>query len=253
MGNISALKPLRYALDQINIPKGKVLILHIRLSPLKDLIGLDYSKLTNLILQLLEKYKPKSILVPAFTYSFTKSGLFHQIYSRSETGRFSEEVRNNFSKYRTPDPIFSMLDVKNWLGKQKDINCLVAFERGCIWEKLLNEESIIINIGLDTLVATQIHYLERLMDVPYRKIINKTGLIYKDKEVFEPVDYVFYARDFNNLRKLNWPLIEKKLLSVGVLNKFVWEGINFCSLLVPSLHKILAIEISRDPYYLVGK
>ena len=145
MENISALQPLRYALDQINIPKGKVLTLHISLSPLKDLKGLDYSKLTNLILQLLEKYKPKSILVPAFTYSFTKSGLFHKIYSRSETGRFSEEVRNNFSKYRTPDPIFSMLDVKNWLGKQKDINCSVAFERGCIWERLLNEDSLIIN------------------------------------------------------------------------------------------------------------
>ena len=37
--------------------------------------------------------------------------------------------------------------------------------------------------------------------------------------------------DFNNLKKLNWPRIEHKLFSAGVLNKFDWRGIKFCSIL----------------------
>ena len=247
----TAIEGFTKCLDQIDLPKKKILTLHVRLRPVKEFTELSYLENTSLVLESLYKFEPQAMLIPAFTYSFTKSGLYHKLYSRAETGRFSEEVRMGFSNYRTTDPIFSMMDVTSWLGQQDNLNNLGAFESGCIWEKLFHEGSIVVNIGIESFVATQIHYLERLMQVPYRKTFIKSGVIYKNNTDHQTVDYTFYARDLKNLRQLNWPLIEEKLFSDGVLNKIVFNGIKFSCISVSSLHKVLKKEIIRDPYYLV--
>ena len=76
-------------LQGLELPRDRLVVVHVRL---KDLVhpaelgdadqGIDYAALSlELIAALDELYSPLGILVPAFTYSFTKTG----IYDRANT------------------------------------------------------------------------------------------------------------------------------------------------------------------------
>jgi len=69
---------------EINIPKGRIIVVHARLSNLKELMKVDYTEAARAIIDsIYELYQPKTILVPTFTYSFTKSGIYHRLFSKS--------------------------------------------------------------------------------------------------------------------------------------------------------------------------
>ncbi|MDH3998895.1 MAG: hypothetical protein OET90_08645, partial [Desulfuromonadales bacterium] len=96
--------------QQAELPAGRILFVHARLKNLKRSTGHDYGRLTALVLEQLQKTQPKAILVPAYTiYSFMMTGVFHRQFSKSEVGRFSEEVRHSSKPHRTPDPMYSVL------------------------------------------------------------------------------------------------------------------------------------------------
>jgi len=236
------------ALSDLRIQRRCVLFLHVRLRAIKENTGLDYRDCTRLILDGLDTLDPKAVLVPAFTYTFVKSGVFHRQFSRAETGRFSEEVRNRFARYRTADPIFSVLDTRNWLIQQENLNTTGAFEPGCLWERLLEENCVIINIGIDTFVATQVHYLERLMDVPYRNHVIKRGVVYEDDVTRSTVEYDFFARNLEQNLLLDWPLIKTALSIQGCLQQSTAYGVQLQLVRASDIHHVLLPEMTVNPY-----
>jgi aminoglycoside N3'-acetyltransferase len=104
--------------NPLKIPKQRILFLHVRLRNIHRVTGQSYLNLTQDFLKQLWLFEPKTILIPSYTFSFMRSGLFHRLFSKSEVGRFSEEVRQHFAQYRTPDPMFSVLDTTNYLKKK---------------------------------------------------------------------------------------------------------------------------------------
>ena len=73
-------------------------MLHVKLKSIRNYYELPYEKLTNDIISSLKKTKPKNIIVPAFTYSFTKKKCFDCLGSISEVGKFSETFRTKHSQ-----------------------------------------------------------------------------------------------------------------------------------------------------------
>lgn len=226
-------------------------MLHVGLRGLHMYTGLEHVQLAGLILDALERHSPAAVLVPTFTYSFNRSGIYHRDYSRSEAGRFSEEVRIARASFRTLDPVFSVVDTKCWLEEQTGLQFDSAFEPGCLWERLLRDDAVILNIGINTLVATQVHYLERCIGVPYRSRVVREGVIYLDKAAHECVTYDFYARDLKQNRLLDWPKIEAILLASKRLISLQKMGVKLSWIGVRDFHEVLEPMVSSDPYYLL--
>ena len=245
-------KDLEECLIKSKLENFAILILHIRLKKIKEHYDISYNELTKKILDLLEYTKPKNIIVPTFTYSFTNNKTFNKLSSRSEVGLFSEIFRLQHSRHRTNDPIFSFCHKKNFPKEYEKINFNAAFINNSIWEYFYKKDVTIVNIGLDHLIISLIHYIEFICNVPYRKIIKIKGTVELEK-IKKSLIYNFYARDKKSIYALDWIKIEADLIENNIIKTNYKKILNFKWLKTSELGNYIKSKIKENPYYLVKK
>ena len=238
---------------KIGLRNGKVIMLYVNLKPFYKITNIPYPTLTNTIVKAVKYFKPKSILVPSFTYSVTKSKKFDVCRNKSEVGRFSEEIRLNFSKTRTLDPVFSVMDVKNWLANQRKINTNISFGDHSIWQRLFEKNCIMINLGIKYFVSTQVHYIEKIKNVSYRKNKKFNITILENERKLKNMKYTFFARDLGKNRLLNWKKIFLTLVNYKYLKSFFFKKIKISLIETKAFHKVLNSKINLNSYFLVEK
>ena len=245
-------KDLDECIRSTNFDNFSLLMLHVKLKTIKKFYKESYEKLTGDIINSLKKTKPKNIIVPAFTYSFTEKKCFDNLNSRSEVGKFSEVFRLKHSVYRTNDPLFSLAHTENYNNEYRELNKLAAFTKDSVWKYLFNNNVTIVNIGLSPLIISLIHYIEFLCDVPYRKIFILRGMMIENNKKSN-ISYTFYARDKNSKYGLNWDKIERDLKTNKLLKYSDNNILNFNWIKAKDLSKFIMLKIKSNPYYLVHK
>ena len=133
------------------------------------------------------------------------------------------------------------------------INTNQSFGHETIWSLLNKEDCLIVNIGLKHLILTHIHHIEEINNVPYRKIIVKKGVTYKNDFNYKKVEYNFYARNLDKEYALDWGKIESVLCKNNVLHKSQIDHINFSSLSTKKLHSVIDSLLDKDEFFLVKK
>tara|TARA_Y100001935_G_C17186212_1_gene447721 strand:+ start:66 stop:833 length:768 start_codon:yes stop_codon:yes gene_type:complete len=226
----SRIEDISSIFENIELSNNSIIVVHARIKSLYQMFDkvYSYSDITESIIDyFIKTYKPKTVLIPCYTYSFTQSGIYHNTHSKSEVGRFSEEARL-LGYPRTNDPIFSFLDVNNFL-RGKKIDYTIAFGDGSIFEYFHKEDAIILNIDLDSFIATQRHYVEHFYDVDYRYNKYFSGVIYSNDVDYKHVNYKYYVRDLDkqtngNLKKINDDLKKEAILKTHYNNdlKISW-------------------------------
>jgi len=243
-------------LSGLDIPSNKILFPHVRLKGLKqknDILNLEYEALTQLLLDsFTDVFQPKTILVPTFTYSFTNSGIYHRNFSKSEVGRFSEEVRRKFATYRTPDPVFNVVDTTDHLVKLDGLDYTTAFGINTLYEYLDDQDAVIVNFDINKpIISTQLHQIEKLNDVPYRYDKQFEGIICHDENQFTEIDYTYFVRDLD--RDPNWDRskIREYLIEEGVLQVASLDGVKVTAIFAQDKRKYISKQLSDDPEFLI--
>lgn len=237
--------------EELPIPPGEHVMIHARTKGLAVAAGRsDYSVLTAELLDSFRNIRSKSIVVPAFTYTFTKSLRFSAADSPSEVGRFSEEIRVLAGpERRTLDPVFSVVDVDDF-GWPKELN-LDAFGDQSLWVKWREENAIIVNLDLPHIVATQFHLIEKLAEVPYRFDKTFCGEVTDPAGQLHRVGYNYYVRELDIPSTWNRRLLESELKRAGQLNEFRWNGIRGVWFRARDIEDVLCPIMRRDPQYLL--
>ena len=239
------------ALEKTLFTQRNVILLHVKLKDIKKIYNLSYDKISNIIIEVLNSTKPENIIVPTFTPAFIKNKIFDIKNSNSEVGIFSELFRKNYSKYRTKDPIFSLCHIKNYETKYKNINFLSAFNKGSIWEYFDKKNITIMNIGLSQLIASQIHYIEFISNVPYRSQEIKEGYMIDNNNKKIKINYTFYARILKNKLILDWNKIEKLLIKENKIHFTNNCPLNLKWFKAKEISSVIIPVIKKDPFYLV--
>jgi len=240
--------------SELKVKRNQVIMLHVSLKDISEYTGLAYNNCTKLILDSLDYFSPKAVLIPSFTYSFVESGIYSASFSKSEVGRFSEEVRLNFAKYRLSDPIFSVMDTKKWLFEQREnINPDRAFGHGTLWSILKEENCKIINIGLKNMILTHIHHIEEIVNVPYRSNIIIKGVKHMDRGNFKKIEYTFFARNLSEGYLLDWNKIRKVLYKNNAIYESNINNINFSLVSTKKLHSVFISLLGKNKFFLVKK
>ncbi len=232
------------------IPKNQNIFFHCRLKNLKD-NQKNYKLLSKKILEILKKRKPKSLIIPTYTYSFTKNKIFNQKSSISETGRFSEEVRNFFSiRFRTLDPIFSHLVLynKEFLDNKISSN---SFNRKSLFFKFVQKGGIIINFNLEDIATPLFHLLEFKYKVPYRKNRIFKGVIIRNKSKTE-VKYNFFSKKKKNSIVISRKKILKDLLRYKIVNQIKKGKLKLLWFYSAEFDKFISQKLKSDPNYLIN-
>jgi hypothetical protein len=245
-------------LGGLAIPKNRIIFLHVALKELKLVTHKSHEELTREILSSLSRlYSPKTIIVPTYTFrSFILSGVFHRTFSRSEVGRFSEEVRLHHTQYRTPDAMWSVADTGDYLRHLNLDYSRNDFLAGSLFDVLNAEDYIIINIGLRGSFATQIHCVEHACEVDYRFMQSFYGVFYDDAAHWKHISYETYMRRFNteveyypsynNIKRENYLLMQEVLQC-----KALSETLKISWISSQTLTETLTTAVELDKSFLV--
>ena len=199
----------------------------------------------------LDKYFGKSgtVLIPSFSYSFCKTGIYDKSNTKSDIGIFSEFYRNKKSGLRSDHPIFSFVCSGKYSKFFNNNNSNSATGAGSIFEKLLNINGKILFFGVGIHTCTFLHYIEQINKVPYR--YSKYFFSKKNKRSFE-----FYVRRtethfFYNPNK--YSKLETALEKSEILKKVKKNKITIKSVSSKSLFNFITEKLKKNIFFIIGK
>ena len=238
-------------IKEIDLPKNQILFLHVRLKGLAD--DVPYDTLSKKIMGLFEDlYSPKTILVPTFTYTYTKSGIYNKMESPSEVGRFSEEIRKVYgSEYRTNNPVFNVIDTKKYFAKY-NLKEETAFGNDSLMHLLHDKGHIVINLNVEKFISTYLHFLEYHHNVPYRYIKSFPGEVIISPKNTKQVDYKYHVRDLDADTSWDRDMIKKKLADENGLRVYNSGDIELSWIDSKNMESILGKELINDKRFLLA-
>ena len=241
---------IKEIIKSLNLPQNEILFLHVAL---KGLGELPYNELSKQIVGYLEEfYKPKTILIPTYTYSFTQTPVFNRNLSASQVGRFGEEIRLLYgSKHRTSNPVFSVIDKNKVFVDTLPEDIHSAFAFGSLFYTLALEGYIMINLNLDKLLPAHLHYIEWYKKVPYRysKIFN--GEVFNGETI--KVNYNYFVRNLDQNSAWDRSRIQNYLESKAVVKNSSIKNCNLLWMHSKDMDRELNKVLDSNPLFLLKK
>lgn len=123
----------------------------------------------SILFQVLNDLNVKNIIVPTFTYSFCNNEIYDVKRSKTSMGSLSEYIRKQPDRYRTLDPLLSLSVPSSLKSKFDNISThsLGADSGLDIVHHLDNVNFLFFGVPMG-ICFTYLHYIEKMMDIPYR-------------------------------------------------------------------------------------
>ncbi len=242
---------IQTSLKKCSIKKGDTLMIHgdaaIALMNGTD-VNKELKKLFDNIISFLGK--KGTLVVPAFSYSFTQGKNFSAERSPSEIGIFSEYFRKRKGVKRSNHPIFSVCSI----GKNSKIfensDTKTCFGKNTAFDILHRLSGKIVCLGCSFNRITFAHFVEEKLKVNYRFNKKFSGFITTaGKKKFIKTN--FFVRDLKfktDLSKLKKKLIKKSLLKKADYGRFEIYTVNS-----KDLFNIASKMVENNPYILAKK
>ena len=246
---IEPVKMFTQCLEGLSIDEDIVLV-HTRLTPFK----IKRENVEELCEILIDKIgKNKTIIMPSFTYSFSKKKIWDYHKSKSQAGVLTEYFREKIADERTIHPIHSVTILNNKYSISH--NSQSSFGKGSVWEFIcLNDVcNLSIGVGLNG-GATICHYSEEFMQVNYRSYIELEGEIFDKNHSKVDKTFTYYARKNEGNINNNWDICEKDLIKNNIMKKRIFfKDIPVCYMNSKKATNFLIEKLSHDKDYLVEK
>lgn len=209
------------ALCYANIKKGDIIFVHSDVSVFGKLGNIrDRDKFLGMILNVFkEAVGPEgTIIMPTFTYSFTKGETYCPETTPSTVGVLTEFFRKQNGVTRTIHPIFSAAvwgkeKVYFTEGLSKD-----SFDDDSIFGKLRKKKGKLVFFGVDFHALTFLHHIEQKHGVPYRYMKSFTGKIKVGDKEYEDT-YTYYVRYLDKNVITDASGFERCALDSGILKE----------------------------------
>ena len=197
-----------------------------------------------------------TIIMPAFTFSFSATGYWSARKTKSEMGALTEHFRQQNDTIRTIHPFHSVAVLGKYAKDFLKCSSLSSFGKGSPFEKFIDLNAYNLSLGTEFIGgATFVHHTEETCQVPYRYYKEFSGKVYDMNE--NKVDKVFkmYVRKITNRYEYenNWDKVFKDLCREGC---FKLDSLNGAKIILSSIkqtHKIFNQYIVSDPMYAAMK
>jgi len=165
-----------------------------------------------------------TLLVPAFSHSFTKGVDFHIRNTASDVGLFSECFRRLPESKRSKNPNFSVCSIGKYSDQFASASATDCFGPDTAFDLLYKHNAKIVCLGCDFSRITFVHYVEQKLGVSYRYLKSFSGLVIDDNEQRE-ITNTYYVRDLNfdsrgELSRVKRRASDKSLLASAKYGRF---------------------------------
>jgi aminoglycoside N3'-acetyltransferase len=189
----------------------------------------------------------ESVLVPGFTDYFATSGVYHKQYSRPKHGTFGPLFLED-ADYRTDDAMKSIL-VEGPYRFEDCVHRDSYHPEGC-FARLVEEDTLVMDVGTPWLTCSHLHYFESRLDVPY--LVDRTfeGVLCADGADCERIEQTCGIQP-SPFYSWNKPKLTRALERDGALARYDLNGLEVLFFTLGDLRESLVPRLRADPYYLV--
>lgn len=181
-GNKISEHNIKNALLEVGADQCETLYIHSDIMFGMPVSGMKRKEFLDILYEQIKGLRVKNIIVPTFTYSFPNHEDYDVINSRTSMGAFNEYVRKMEGRYRTDDPLLSV-SVPNGLKKMFGHVSRDSLGKGCALDIVHHMEDVkFLFFGAEMGECfTYVHYVEKMMDVPYRfDMLFEGNVVYPD-------------------------------------------------------------------------
>ncbi len=207
---------------------------------------MDSNWFTNSILEYFAS--SGSLVVPTFTYSFTKKQAFEPLKTPSAIGQFSEMFRLNSRMIRTTHPIFSVMVIGELEEKVLNSSVEDCFGPNTFFDVLAkaNGKVVTLGCGIDK-GLTYIHSIEQKMKVPYRFFKEFEGDLILDESKKLKVSY--FVRELKVSTELNVTRLIQELKTKEKIKSCMFGRLICQSVRISDLDEVGQRMLNLDPFY----
>jgi aminoglycoside 3-N-acetyltransferase len=184
-GIVIDARDIAAALKSLGVRRTDTLWVHAGLQTALKVAGATAADKVETVLSGLEQAVPDGRLVlPTFTYSFTRGATFDVASSPSTVGILSERFRGRSGVRRTADPIFSAAISGPlpgaWERRLLSVRDTDCFGEDSVFAFLRDVDARLLFLGVGFSYCTFVHHVEQRLAVPYRYFKAFEGTIVAD-------------------------------------------------------------------------
>ncbi len=185
LNNLYTENNIRDALFQVGAADCETLFIHSDIMFGRPAEGFKRKEYLETFYELLLELGVKNIIIPTFTYSFCNNEVYDVLNSKTSMGAFNEYVRKKDNRYRTDDPLLSvsvpyeLYDLFNHVSTH-------SLGEGSALDIIHHMDNVkFLFLGAEMSECfTYVHYVEKILDVPYRFDMTFEGnIIYPDGNI----------------------------------------------------------------------
>jgi aminoglycoside 3-N-acetyltransferase len=202
------------ALLAIGIKKGNTLLVHADAIVAAQFPSMPTDQRLDRLIEAIEAAIGASgtLVMPAFTYSFTKDEPFDVLNTPSKVGMVSERFRTLPGVSRSADPIFSFACKGPIARELCSVRVEECFGSESVFAALHRLNAHIVDLGCSlNHGGTFVHYVETAhgVDYRYKKVFSGT-VILPDRQTFE-CSVVYNVRDLNRKSEHDFRRLQQRL------------------------------------------
>jgi aminoglycoside 3-N-acetyltransferase len=210
------------ALLSVGVRPGSVLLVHPDAIVAAQFSGTsdedDSNNRLDLLIEAIENAigRNGTLVIPTFTYSFTKGEPFDLCLTPSAVGMVSERFRTRPGVRRTPDPIFSLGCRGPRAEELCEISIQECFGPNSAFAALHRMNAHIVDLGCSlSRGGTFVHYVETMHGVDYRYKKSFSGTMIASDGHTTECSVVYNVRDLKRRSGGDLRLLEKELAQEG--------------------------------------
>lgn len=200
---------------------------------------------------LLEVLGPEGTLVlPAFTYSFCRTGVFEPEASRSEVGVAADTLREEYGGVRSLHPIFSACAVGPLADEIAALRGETTFGEGSIFQYMRSRRGKVCVVGVGYEKVTLSHAAEEEVEVPYRYWKRFDGVIRRNG-CEEPVSVEYFVRSLAPEAKPDFSIVHELMREQSFSGRAQAGAAEIWCAPAEEYHQTLRHALAEDPLLLL--
>jgi aminoglycoside 3-N-acetyltransferase len=197
-----------------------------------------------------------NMAVPAYSYTYTKNEIYDLVNTPSDLNEISEYLRANNKDKRTADANFSyLLFGDGFSNRHFSVSDYSSFGEGSLIDEVYNKDGYLGAIGGALEYLTEIHYLERKLNVSYRfdKIFKGASISTNGKVVNNQVTY--FCRDLEADYSVSFVQLKEDIRLEGLVK--IWRleeySLKIEVVKIQELYAFIKEKLLNNPEYLWKK
>lgn len=250
----TSVEDLGLALKQVGAADCETLFIHSDVLFGRPAVGFKRSVYLQSIYDIIIDLGVSNIIVPTFTYSFPNKEDYDIQKSKTSMGSFSEFVRKMPERYRTDDPLLSVSVPLSLEQKFKHVSSHSLGEGSAL--DILHHMDDVKFLFFGAKMAncfTYVHYVEKMMDVPYRFDMAFEGnVIYPEGHVKQRKQTI-HTQCYGVKLPTEYDYFEKEMEEQGFLKKVRVADKYIACLSEKDAYREIKQHIEKDINYFLEK